>query len=722
MIAERSISRRLCFLLLSCVAVSIYSEIAQLEAMMMSNEQTIAQRHDRALLSTPDQMSTSLEERVAPVAVEEEAGMLSRFVSYFKPSNLWKKLASSWIMRFFKPHIYLRYSSDRLAAGNKLFIKVHADKAKDLFSSDEFRKWSKYFTAAFPDNPKDAAGLMVSTMAEHQQDLLIESISNTKVVGDKLAFGDLFGAALIEYGVKAQDNAKSEAFVDDLKKSLRALSDRLQKDESSKLIGVQLQEQIDRAFGNEVKLVNADNVQPVHKLSLLQEMTAEEKLVNADDVQPVLKLSSQQEMTDEEKLVNADNVQPVHKLSSQQKVISKPVNSVTSTLNEQEKIAFNLLAASGLDKVETYTFNSVNFVRWSKTMAIHFNSEEYDGAGIMLTTLAKLDKKKLLASISTTKVVDGKLAFGDNFRAAMMDYIAIAKDTDDLKGFAEELEKSLLALINQLHGDKSADILKGELLVSSMNKNNKNLVDLFKESSVQTWYLDKSQKDKEEAFSVLDRRLKMQGITSKQIGEAFSHDPDILTSKQIGEAVSQDPDIPTGNAMDDLVHYKLSILLKNWKSERVTSDESFLDTWFQEAFILNAVPERALAILRGSFKDPQILRSCVHSISYGGALETFARKIRSAVTNGWKGQKDAKVLGSFELEKFSFKDPVVNVWISYMTNYEKVGDKIAKIIFEPFRKDVPELIKAGKGNSYPPYRFISESLQEMMPKQAENSS
>ncbi|KAL7996781.1 hypothetical protein Plhal703r1_c37g0133561 [Plasmopara halstedii] len=715
MIAERSISRRLCFLLLSCVAVSIYSEIAQLEAMMMSNEQTIAQRHDRALLSTPDQMSTSLEERVAPVAVEEEAGMLSRFVSYFKPSNLWKKLASSWIMRFFKPHIYLRYSSDRLAAGNKLFIKVHADKAKDLFSSDEFRKWSKYFTAAFPDNPKDAAGLMVSTMAEHQQDLLIESISNTKVVGDKLAFGDLFGAALIEYGVKAQDNAKSEAFVDDLKKSLRALSDRLQKDESSKLIGVQLQEQIDRAFGNEVKLVNADNVQPVHKLSLLQEMTAEaklvnadnvqsvhklsspqgmiseEKLVNADDVQPVLKLSSQQEMTDEEKLVNADNVQPVHKLSSQQKVISKPVNSVTSTLNEQEKIAFNLLAASGLDKVETYTFNSVNF-------------------------------KKLLASISTTKVVDGKLAFGDNFRAAMMDYIAIAKDTDDLKGFAEELEKSLLALINQLHGDKSADILKGELLVSSMNKNNKNLVDLFKESSVQTWYLDKSQKDKEEAFSVLDRRLKMQGITSKQIGEAFSHDPDILTSKQIGEAVSQDPDIPTGNAMDDLVHYKLSILLKNWKSERVTSDESFLDTWFQEAFILNAVPERALAILRGSFKDPQILRSCVHSISYGGALETFARKIRSAVTNGWKGQKDAKVLGSFELEKFSFKDPVVNVWISYMTNYEKVGDKIAKIIFEPFRKDVPELIKAGKGNSYPPYRFISESLQEMMPKQAENSS
>ncbi|KAL7683812.1 hypothetical protein Plhal304r1_c039g0116691 [Plasmopara halstedii] len=721
MIAERSISRRLCFLLLSCVAVSIYSEIAQLEAMMMSNEQTIAQRHDRALLSTPDQMSTSLEERVAPVAVEEEAGMLSRFVSYFKPSNLWKKLASSWIMRFFKPHIYLRYSSDRLAAGNKLFIKVHADKAKDLFSSDEFRKWSKYFTAAFPDNPW---------------------------FGDKLAFGDLFGAALIEYGVKAQDNAKSEAFVDDLKKSLRALSDRLQKDESSKLIGVQLQEQIDRAFGNEVKLVNADNVQPVHKLSLLQEMTAEaklvnadnvqsvhklsspqgmiseEKLVNADDVQPVLKLSSQQEMTDEEKLVNADNVQPVHKLSSQQKVISKPVNSVTSTLNEQEKIASNLLAASGLDKVETYTFNSVNFVRWSKTMAIHFNSEEYDGAGIMLTTLAKLDKKKLLASISTTKVVDGKLAFGDNFRAAMMDYIAIAKDTDDLKGFAEELEKSLLALINQLHGDKSADILKGELLVSSMNKNNKNLVDLFKESSVQTWYLDKSQKDKEEAFSVLDRRLKMQGITSKQIGEAFSHDPDILTSKQIGEAVSQDPDILTGNAMDDLVHYKLSILLKNYKSERVTSDESFLDTWFQEAFILNAVPKRALAILRGSFKDPQILRSCVHSISYGGALETFSRKIKSAVTNGWKGQKDAKVLGSFELEKFSFKDPVVNVWISYMTNcYEKVvGDKIAEIIFEPFRKDVPELIKAGKGNSYPPYRFISESLQEMMPKQAENSS
>ncbi|KAL7683816.1 hypothetical protein Plhal304r1_c039g0116731 [Plasmopara halstedii] len=678
MIAERSISRRLCFLLLSCVAVSIYSEIAQLEAMMMSNEQTIAQRHDRALLSTPDQMSTSLEERVAPVAVEEEAGMLSRFVSYFKPSNLWKKLASSWIMRFFKPHIYLRYSSDRLAAGNKLFIKVHADKAKDLFSSDEFRKWSKYFTAAFPDNPKDAAGLMVSTMAEHQQDLLIESISNTKVVGDKLAFGDLFGAALIEYGVKAQDNAKSEAFVDDLKKSLRALSDRLQKDESSKLIGVQLQEQIDRAFGNEVKLVNADNVQPVHKLS------------------------SQQEMTDEEKLVNADNVQPVHKLSSQQKVISKPVNSVTSTLNEQEKIAFNLLAASGLDKVETYTFNSVNFVRWSKTMAIHFNSEEYDGAGIMLTTLAKLDKKKLLASISTTKVVDGKLAFGDNFRAAMMDYIAIAKDTDDLK----------------LHGDKSADILKGELLVSSMNKNNKNLVDLFKESSVQTWYLDKSQKDKEEAFSVLDRRLKMQGITSKQIGEAFSHDPDILTSKQIGEAVSQDPDILTGNAMDDLVHYKLSILLKNYKSERVTSDESFLDTWFQEASILNAVPERALAILRGSFKDPQILRSCVHSISYGGALATFSRKIKSAITEKWNRENYAEVLRSFELKSFSWDDPLVGILISYVVFKEEPAGHslIANIINEVFPENVLDIIKAGENHVHPDFRTISDELKKIAKK------
>ncbi|KAL7996790.1 hypothetical protein Plhal703r1_c37g0133651 [Plasmopara halstedii] len=532
---------------------------------------------------------------------------------------------------------------------------------------------------------------MVSTMAEHQQDLLIESISNTKVVGDKLAFGDLFGAALIEYGVKAQDNAKSEAFVDDLKKSLRALSDRLQKDESSKLIGVQLQEQIDRAFGNEVKLVNADNVQP---------------------------LSSQQEMTDEEKLVNADNVQPVHKLSSQQKVISKPVNSVTSTLNEQEKIAFNLLAASGLDKVETYTFNSVNFVRWSKTMAIHFNSEEYDGAGIMLTTLAKLDKKKLLASISTTKVVDGKLAFGDNFRAAMMDYIAIAKDTDDLKGFAEELEKSLLALINQLHGDKSADILKGELLVSSMNKNNKNLVDLFKESSVQTWYLDKSQKDKEEAFSVLDRRLKMQGITSKQIGEAFSHDPDILTSKQIGEAVSQDPDILTGNAMDDLVHYKLSILLKNYKSERVTSDESFLDTWFQEASILNAVPERALAILRGSFKDPQILRSCVHSISYGGALATFSRKIKSAITEKWNRENYAEVLRSFELKSFSWDDPLVGILISYVVFKEEPAGHslIANIINEVFPENVLDIIKAGENHVHPDFRTISDELKKIAKK------
>ncbi|KAL7681578.1 hypothetical protein Plhal304r1_c056g0142271 [Plasmopara halstedii] len=93
---------------------------------MVSAERAMAQRYERALLSTSDQLSTSLEERVAPVAVEDDAGMLSRFVTYFKPSFLWQKFASSWIMRFFKPHIYLRHIADKEAAGEMLLKKVNA--------------------------------------------------------------------------------------------------------------------------------------------------------------------------------------------------------------------------------------------------------------------------------------------------------------------------------------------------------------------------------------------------------------------------------------------------------------------------------------------------------------------------------------------------------------------------------------------------------------------
>ncbi|KAL7681510.1 hypothetical protein Plhal304r1_c056g0141561 [Plasmopara halstedii] len=138
MIAARSVSRCLRFLSLISVALLIYSEKSQLEATMTSNEQTIAQRHDRALMSTSDQTSTTLKERGAPFSVEEVVNRVSRLVSFFT-SYLWKKLASSWIMRFFKPHIDMSHAFDKIAAGSKLLIIAHADEVTDFFNSHEFQ-------------------------------------------------------------------------------------------------------------------------------------------------------------------------------------------------------------------------------------------------------------------------------------------------------------------------------------------------------------------------------------------------------------------------------------------------------------------------------------------------------------------------------------------------------------------------------------------------------
>ncbi|KAL7679946.1 hypothetical protein Plhal304r1_c071g0159541 [Plasmopara halstedii] len=419
MIAERSISRRLCFLLLSCVAVSIYSEVAQLEAMMMSNEQTIAQRHDRALTSTPDQMSTSLEERGAPVAVEEEAGMLSRFVSYFKPSNLWKKLASSWIMRFFMPHIYLRHSSDIESAGNKLFIKVHADKVKDLFSSHEFQKWLKYFTDAFPDNPKEAAGYMVSILATEHEVQLVESIPNTKVVKGKLAFGDQFEAALIRYIVKAKKIPESEPVAIRLEESLGKLIERLKEDDKSKPIGERL-----------------------------------EKGIRGDGIS-----------NSEENLVNGDIVQPVQRSSSHEEVIDKHVISFTPAPDVHVAAALELLRNVGLDKVEKDIFSSNEFMLWSKQIAEKYRAEPREGVRVMWTTLAKHDLEKLKKSISDTEVVDGKLAFGDRFKDSLIDYIAIAEDVEDLQSFAIHLEDSLFSLCRKLVKGKTIEGLRSPVMV-----------------------------------------------------------------------------------------------------------------------------------------------------------------------------------------------------------------------------------------------------------------
>ncbi|KAL7681517.1 hypothetical protein Plhal304r1_c056g0141631 [Plasmopara halstedii] len=628
MIAEHSMSRRLCFLLLSCVAVSIYSEVAQLEAMMMSNEQTIAQRHDRALTSTPDQMSTSLEERGAPVAVEEEAGMLSRFVSYFKPSNLWKKLASSWIMRFFMPHIYLRHSSNIESAGNKLFIKVHADKVKDLFNSQEFQKWLKYFTDAFPDNPKNAASYMVSILASKHEVQLFESIPKTKVVDGRLVLGD----------------KKSELLADRLEESLLKLIKRLKADDSSKIIRERLE------IG-----VRGDGISK-----------------------------------NKERLVKVDNVRPVQKLSSQQKVINKPVISLTSGLNYKEADAFLLLKSVGLDKVETDIFNSDQFQMWLKRITTIFDSPAIM-ADVMLTTLVKFDIIKVVASIPTTKFKDDKLAFGDHFKEALMDFIANGADVEYVEDSYKNLEKSVLDPINVLKsGEHSSfgEILEGEYLFTQLNKNKEGLFDIFDDSSVQKWYRSMDSKDKNEALSVIDRRLELQKINSKRIGEVIHQNRDNYTKK----------------VMNDLVLYKLQSLFTVHTFEGSLAEYHLFQGWIREAFHLDAKVTSVLSILRTGLSEKWIIQFCNYLIFNDVELSDYARTIELATIENLKSGLDNELLDKFELTWFSFLHPMARSWMTYMTIQHKQNacSVMSKVLRSKYKSQIPRLIEEGKQSGYAP--------------------
>ncbi|KAL7996800.1 hypothetical protein Plhal703r1_c37g0133751 [Plasmopara halstedii] len=164
MTAGSNISHRLCFLLLSCVTLLTYSEISQTKTKMVSYERAKAQRHERALTSTVDQSSMLLEERGASVAVGEEAGLLSRIASHLNLENIWKKIASSGVMRFFSPRIYLKNAPDKLEAVYKLYQKAGVDKVKtNLFKDSRYIRWSNYLHKAFPNDFKRVAQLRVAT-------------------------------------------------------------------------------------------------------------------------------------------------------------------------------------------------------------------------------------------------------------------------------------------------------------------------------------------------------------------------------------------------------------------------------------------------------------------------------------------------------------------------------------------------------------------------------
>ncbi|KAL8010493.1 hypothetical protein Plhal710r2_c060g0169811 [Plasmopara halstedii] len=136
-------------------------------------------------------------------------------------------------MRFLMPHIYLRHSSDIPAAGGILFMKARADEAQDLFGSQEFQTWSKYFTNAFPDNLEKAADNMVLTLVRYFKDKLVYSIANTKFDDGKLAFDAPFEAALIRYIVNAKKIPESKPLAIRLEESMGSLIERLKENDKS---------------------------------------------------------------------------------------------------------------------------------------------------------------------------------------------------------------------------------------------------------------------------------------------------------------------------------------------------------------------------------------------------------------------------------------------------------------------------------------------------------
>ncbi|KAL7681501.1 hypothetical protein Plhal304r1_c056g0141451 [Plasmopara halstedii] len=535
-------------------------------------------------------------------------------------------------MRFFMPHIYLRHSSDIPAAGGILFMKARADKVEHLFGSKEFQTWSKYFTNAFPDNLEMAADNMVLTLVRYHIDKFVDSIPKTKFDNGELAFGAPFEAALIKYIVKAKKIPESEPEAIRLEESMGKLIKRLKEDDKSKSI----------------ELVNVDNVQPVQKLSPNQNGEGKLEIGIRDDG-----ISNSKE-----NLVNVDNVQPVQKLSPNQNGISKPIISFTSASDEQVATASKLLQDAGLDKVSEGIFNSQEFQKWSELIAKTFPDEPHEGAGIMLITLAKVDKDKLLNSIPTTKIENSELTFGVRFKDALIDYIATAKDTDDL---ANDLESALLGLTNSLlkkdRNSLIAQRLNGEVSISRIIKNKKNLVDVFQEDSVRRWVSSLSKKgDKEFASIMLDHKFNQQGITNEQIGDAISKSPDFLTEK----------------ALNGVALCRLSSLLDNHKLNSVTQTDELLKTWFQEAMVLNVYYEDALPKLKSVFSDIQIISFCVPHALQNGVFQKPANVILNVFIRSWKETDDLGVLKALNLPRFSFDDTMSRFWIKVMeTRYNE---------------------------------------------------
>ncbi|CEG44974.1 uncharacterized protein PHALS_01297 [Plasmopara halstedii] len=601
-------------------------------------------------MSTSDQLSLSLEERSAPVAVEEDAGMLSRFISYFKPSYLWKKLASSWIMRFAKLHIYLRHASEIDVAGNKLFKQVHADKVPELFSSREFQKWSKYFADAFPDDPNMCAQYMVLTLAKHQKTKLVSSIPSTKVVDGKLAFGDFFKVALIDYIAKARSDAKSKPLADDLEKSLLIFSKTLTLNEDSKSIGEQL--------GREIGISNR-----------------------------------------KEKLSDVDIPQPVQKFSTQHELISKPLTPLTPAIDNHEATASEPLKVVQLDKVQSEAFDSQKLLSWLKLIKEAKPDESGNYADLSLSGMAKRKIENLFDSLPAAKLVDGKLAFGDRVKDILMNFLAEATPVSNFKGLADHLERSLLKLSENLKADEESKFigeqLEGEIRVVRIRSNNENIVDVLEHPSVQKWYFSQPTQETVSAGSILAAKLLQQGIKDTKIGVAHLEARSPAAKK----------------IMKEVVYSRLVLNLQVSSDE--TTIES-IDRWICLAIELNADVETVVfPLLKKSISVGSILRICFFVKPSRVDAKAYMEGIHDAVFKSWESIGDEAALKELGLETFYFEELLAREWIDYMISRHSndANAVMTKILRKNYEDDIADLIVDGKASKYDNYQSLAKALE-----------
>ncbi|KAL7683840.1 hypothetical protein Plhal304r1_c039g0116971 [Plasmopara halstedii] len=133
----------------------------------------------------------------------------------------------------------------------------------------------------------------------------------------------------------------------------------------------------------------------------------------------------------------------------------------------------------------------------------------------MVNIMWRIGRSRLVDAISTAQVVNGKLAFGDHFKDALLADVAYRKNIYRDKISAERVKDSLFRLSENLQlrdGDSRTigEHLESELVVR--HSGTQSLLYVFKLPNVQKWYFSLPKKEGNTAASVLYHHLQEQRI------------------------------------------------------------------------------------------------------------------------------------------------------------------------------------------------------------------